>query len=231
MPARRFFWVLSDCVLTLTENLLCGCNGFARPRPVWLAGGRAEMLLTQPPALTTSQLECDMAGVHDTTHNRIMAILRGEDVAKVPLGGGKVALIDVADLDLVSGRKWWSTGRYAYSMADGVTTLMHKLILPSPSDLIFVDHIDGDGLNNQRHNLRLASHKENMRNRKATGGISRFKGVWLDRAAWRAEIQIDGKKVRLGSFAKERDAARAYDKAACELHGDFAKTNADLGLY
>jgi hypothetical protein len=171
-----------------------------------------------------------MAGIDNTLFDRILEIIRGDDVAEVPVGT-RFARVDAADFALVAEYKWNYNGRYAFAYgADGVV-LMHKLILPSHSARLFVDHVDGDGLNNQRHNLRLASHAENMRNRKATGGKSRFKGVWLSKGAWRAEIQLNGKKIRLGTFTKEADAARAYDRAAVEYHGDFARTNADLGLY
>jgi len=91
-----------------------------------------------------------------------------------------------------------------------------------------VDHVNGNGLDNRRANLRLASHSENMRNRRpAPGRTSRFLGVWYRRSrdCWVAQIRHDGSQVWLGSFASEDEAARAYDEAAQRLHGQFARLN------
>lgn len=92
-----------------------------------------------------------------------------------------------------------------------------------------VDHRDGDGLNNQRCNLRAATNIQNQHNsRKHKNGVtSRFKGVSRaqKRDAWVARITIDGKIKYLGYFKDDCDAARAYDKAAIEHFGEFAKVN------
>lgn len=173
-----------------------------------------------------------MAGYSDATHHRLLAIISGDDVFRVPLANGKAALVDMADRDIVEPLRWTKYGRYALTSDLGPKRVpMHRLLMQPPSTKLVVDHIDGDGLNNQRHNLRIASHSENMRNRIASGGVSRFKGVWLDRRAWRAEIQLNGRKIRLGSYTKEVEAAKAYDRAAIIYHGEFAATNKDLGLF
>ena len=92
-----------------------------------------------------------------------------------------------------------------------------------------IDHINGDGLDNRRSNLRPATHQENMRNmRKRPGCSSRFKGVYFDprgSSAWRAEICVDGRKICLGGHPDEVTAAAAYNLAAAALFGDFAKLN------
>lgn len=93
-----------------------------------------------------------------------------------------------------------------------------------------LDHINGDGCDNRMENLRPATHAENNRNRggwKRTRTSSRYKGVCYDRATnkWCAEITTDYKKKFLGRFDSEEDAARAYNAAAEELHGEYARLN------
>jgi hypothetical protein len=95
-----------------------------------------------------------------------------------------------------------------------------------------VDHIDRDGLNNTRGNLRLATTTENARNKKQresrkTAGV--YKGVVRENRAlakpWRAKIQVGPRRLHLGRFATAEEAARAYDAAARQLFGSFAATN------
>jgi hypothetical protein len=93
----------------------------------------------------------------------------------------------------------------------------------------FVDHINGDGLDNRRANLRLATAAQNNWNSKYGMGIgtSRYKGVqWhKHRKKWVAAISIDGQKKCLGYYSNEKEAARAFDKAAKERRGQFAVLN------
>jgi hypothetical protein len=93
-----------------------------------------------------------------------------------------------------------------------------------------VDHINGNGLDCRRENLRLCTAKENAHNRKpwAKAKISKFKGVTRyhpRRPGWDAQICSDGKVLYLGHFATEEEAARAYDSAARDAFGDFALLN------
>ncbi len=107
---------------------------------------------------------------------------------------------------------------------------MHRFIL-GLCDGQRCDHKDNNGLNNQRSNLRIATAGQNQHNsgcRKYKGmRSSRFKGVhWAKNARkWLAQITANRKHYHLGLFENEEDAARAYDRKALELHGDFAKTN------
>ena len=157
---------------------------------------------------------------------------------EIQLVGGRTAQIDDADLELVSQYLWSFEGRgrktYAVCYLSPCQRLwMHRLLTGAGAREV-VDHIDGDGLNNQRSNLRVCSNAENQRNRgkpKTRARIaSRFKGVSWHNGKWRAKIVLGGKQRHLGYFAEERDAARAYDKAAEEHHGEFAWTNGDNGL-
>lgn len=103
--------------------------------------------------------------------------------------------------------------------SQGRRIFMHTLIMGTKG----VDHIDGNGLNNVRSNLRPATASQNAANRKAQGGSSRYKGVsWHKRSCkWQAQI----KRTNLGYFDDEKEAARAYDDAAREDYGEFARLN------
>lgn len=91
----------------------------------------------------------------------------------------------------------------------------------------FVDHINGDKLDNRRANLRLCTNAENLRNGKSRGGSSQYKGVCLHKQNknWIATIMKDGKAKHIGCFDDELSAAKAYDKAAISMHGAFARLN------
>lgn len=91
-----------------------------------------------------------------------------------------------------------------------------------PADL-FIDHIDGNKLNNKLENLRLATYTENNRNAKSRNGKSKYKGVyWFKRdSCWQAQIQVDNVKYHIGYFDDEEEAAKAYEEVAKQIHGDF----------
>jgi len=163
------------------------------------------------------------------------------DIAHIiPLTKGLEALVSPQDFDLVREFKWVAAkgGRTHYAsqtiwLAGGKKTvrLMHRLILAPPKG-VFVDHINGNGLDNRRENLRLCSHAQNIRNQQPqVGTSSRFKGVWMQRGKWAAMIQHNGDKITLGRFDCEERAARQYDRAARVFFGRFARTNQDLGLF
>lgn len=104
---------------------------------------------------------------------------------------------------------------------------MHRAIMRTPQGKQ-IDHRNHDGLDNRRCNLRECSHIENMRNQlPQKTGTSRYKGVhWeKERGKWRAQIKHTCKQMRLGRYASEKDAAKAYDKKAKELFGEFAYLN------
>lgn len=146
---------------------------------------------------------------------------------------GKVALVDEYDFYHLSQFSWslieQGQNSYAKTEINRTTVYMHQLILVSPSKDFFPDHIDGNGLNNQRVNLRLVTRSQNQWNRSKTDSnvTSQYKGVYYakDRQKWRAQINANGERKLLGQFKTEVSAAKAYNKAAIELHGEFAKLN------
>lgn len=153
----------------------------------------------------------------------------------VGLTQGKVALVDDADYEKVSQFKWYACRRgcnwYAsrhLKMVGGKQKLqsLHHFLVPGVKRL---DHEDGNGLNNQRKNLRPATCKQNCQNRKKVFGCSSpFKGVcWAaDRGLWRAYIYpINRRRIALGQFSDPVKAARTYDVAAKIHFGEFARLN------
>jgi len=106
------------------------------------------------------------------------------------------------------------------------TLFLHRTILSPPKEKV-IDHIDHNGLNNKRENLRICTLTQNAANQRKGKGSSNFKGVYWDKREqkWRGAIRHKGKHLHLGSFNDELEAAKAYDKAAKEFWGEFAKLN------
>ncbi len=146
-------------------------------------------------------------------------------------GQNRLIFIDAEDEPLISQYRWYDNGRYAISpvVIDGkrTTLLMHRVILNPPREME-VDHIDGNGFNNCRANLRFASRTENMQNTSPISDkSSQYKGVYFskERNTWNAYITVNGKHLHLGIFATEYAAAQAYNEAATKHFGEFARPN------
>lgn len=153
---------------------------------------------------------------------------------KFPLSGNfaPYALVDQCDVERLSPWCWWAIrdGRSLYAIhylkVEGQSRQirMHRFLL-NVSPGILVDHRDGNGLNNTRANLRIASIAENNRNRKAISARAGFKGVRAVGPKWRAEIRRGTDRLHLGMFSTPTEAAIAYDAAALDLFGEFACLN------
>lgn len=161
---------------------------------------------------------------------------------EIQLDKEQVALVDDSDADLAS-LKWTASFNPAYSgggkyvavryiyNTDGTRTrvLMHRVIMGRVLGRPLlrsekVDHIHGLTLDNRRSELRLATHSQNMMNKKVqSNNASGYKGVYYRKSMnkWRAEIQVNRKKIRLGYFDTPEEAHEAYCKAGREHHGDF----------
>ena len=154
---------------------------------------------------------------------------------EILLSQGKVALVDDEDFEYLSQWKWSAikSRKTFYAIRtmkrDGkwVTVSMHRVILEPLSNMC-IDHIDHNGLNNQRSNIRVATRRQNMVNRTAWGR-SKYLGVCIyyhhSHKYITAHIRVGGLKKYLGTFLTEEDAALAYNEAAREHHGEYAKLN------
>lgn len=154
---------------------------------------------------------------------------------EIPLTRGFIALVDEEDYGRVVARGKWCAKqdeRAVYAQRglkrDGKNTseLMHRFIAGVSDPKTLVDHRDGNGLNNQKYNLRICTKGQNRRNsKKRAAAMSSYKGVHRNGKKWQARIFLNGKNVALGTFATEKEAARAYDRAAQEHYQEFSKPN------
>lgn len=153
----------------------------------------------------------------------------------IALTQGQVTTVDDADFEALSKFKWCALKRkhtfYAVRGTPGVRNIkiqMHRQILGTPKGE-YSDHRDGNGLNNQRHNLRVATKGQNAMSFQTLhfGKSSRFRGVcWREkRGKWEAYIKVDKTYRFLGRYGSEKEAAQAYDRAALHHFGEFAHVN------
>lgn len=156
-------------------------------------------------------------------------------MAEILLANGRgVVLVDDANVVMLSDYRWHIVPmpRTAYASARGMngsTLYMHRLIMDAPKGMQ-VDHINRDGLDNRRANLRLATKSQNQANEGPRGGSSRYRGVYrITRGnrtkPWRAQVKYLGHRKGLGDYATEEEAARAYDAFALAAWGEFASLN------
>lgn len=155
---------------------------------------------------------------------------------EIPLSQGQVAIVDDADYEWLSEYKWYATLRpygncYAfrtiYKNGRCRSRFMHREIMNVRRGQV-IDHANGDGLDNRRCNLRIASQSQNIaHSRMHCNNTSGYRGVSWDAAnrKWHSQVTIDGRRLHLGFFTDPKEAARAYDKATLEHFGKFARLN------
>ena len=157
------------------------------------------------------------------------------DYCKIPLTQGRFAKVDPQDYIWLSQFRWHCKPNINAAYAVRTVTsanktkriYMHRQILNTPPHLV-CDHINHDGLDNRRQNLRNCTINQNNANsRSARNASSKYKGVsWnKTRKKWAAYIKKDKKQFNLGLFSSELEAAKAYDQAAKKYHAEFAALN------
>lgn len=157
-------------------------------------------------------------------------------VKEIPLSQGKVAIVDDEDYDYLNQWKWHA------SMVNGVlkyaartirkdrrkiTIRMHTFIMGTPKGMD-TDHINHNGFDNRRCNLRICSRSQNLQNSQVMRKTStNFKGIYWNKVhrKWLVSIKVNHQRVFIGLFESETEAANAYDEAAKKYYGEFANTN------
>ena len=224
IPAKEPSWRRPRPVTIASTPFLTGVNGwwawewgfpvgpFVRTTPIASAGRR---VTPQGPACRNYRAR--------------LPTPKGE-VRQIPLGDGFYAYVDAADYEWLSQWTWRLRCGYAVRLEKKTKKViyMHREIMQPPKGMI-VDHKSRNKLDNTRENLRNATHAENARNNgKRHGGFSsRFLGVSRCKQSgkWQACIWVEGGNLWLGLFTDEVEAARAYDRAAVEHFGEFARLN------
>lgn len=162
---------------------------------------------------------------------------------KIKLTQGQYTIVEPQDYEELIKHKWYAVkaGRTFYAVRSiyierpspdspsrkmRTTVKMHRQIMRPDKDLV-VDHMNHNGLDNRRENLQCVTIEENNRNRIFKEGSSQYIGVhWCEyHKKWRVRIYINGKKVHIGYFDSEIEAAKAYDEAAKKYRGSFVGLN------
>ena len=157
---------------------------------------------------------------------------------EIQLTQGKVALVDDDMYEYLNQWKWYASGSHGKFYARRNLRinkkylgciLMHRLIVKNTDSKMHTDHFNGDTLDNRKENLRICTASENLRNRKKHyNNKSGYKGVGKydnNKLKFRSYITYEKKRVHIGYYNTEKEAARAYNEAAIKYHGEFANLN------
>jgi len=184
--------------------------------------------MTPPPLTTDMSNTCSF-------QRQMLLCLYLVSMKYITLSQGKRAIVDDEDYEWLNQWKWYADnvrgGRTYAANKNRKKMYMHRLILGSADK--HSDHINGDGLDNRRENLRLCDRSQNASNRRGSEGkSSKYKGVhWRPPCGreitgnWISQITKNKIRYYLGKFKTQKDAAIAYDKAARFIHGEFASLN------
>lgn len=156
-----------------------------------------------------------------------------ENTKLISLTQGKFAIVNAEDYEWLMQWKWNFHKGYAnrtirkgHGNNKTYSLRMHMILLDMPKGM-WCDHINGNRLDNRRGNLRICTPAQNCRNRKSFGKTSNYLGVSLEKSRnkWNSSICYNNKRIRIGRFPNELDAALAYNEAAKKYFGEFARLN------
>jgi len=161
----------------------------------------------------------------------------GYTFRRIKLSKGKYAIVDPEDFERLNQYRWHCT-HYGYAMRavsvgsgkgrKQVAVHMHNVVCPAPDGMI-TDHINRKPFDNRKANLRPATQRQNVWNRKFAkeGGRTRYNGIRWDknRRKWQVRLAVDGIRESFGYYADEVEAAKAYDRVAKQHRGQFAVLN------
>lgn len=154
----------------------------------------------------------------------------------IPLSQGKLAIVDDEDfekLNTITWYAWYNKNNKKFYALHSIyekgkspsVARMHRVILDIEDKNVHVDHINGDTLDNRRSNLRIATRRQNARNRTSIQNRNKsgFRGVCFHKNTrkWVAQISLNGKRKNLGYFTTPEEAAKVFDSAAKEMYGEF----------
>lgn len=148
----------------------------------------------------------------------------------ISLTRGKIAIVDDEDFETVNSYRWYyNNSGYATREFNGKAIMMHRFILKAPPNLV-VDHINWNGLDNRRENIRLCTTQQNNAHaRTFKNNLSKLRGVswyhWKGKPTWRARICFNKKLLFIGHYKTKEEAARGYNEAARRYFGEFAYQN------
>ena len=167
--------------------------------------------------------------------SRCLAFFTESQMKTIELTQGQTAIIDDGEFAKISKHRWFAfyNGRTFYAMRNRSKKSIKSGRMPMANQIMDcpsgfeVDHKNHNTLDNQRCNLRICTHQQNMQSNPPIGGTSKYKGVSWNKChkKWRARVKMNGKEYFLGYFDNEIDAARAYDNRVRILQKDFAWTN------
>ena len=155
---------------------------------------------------------------------------------EIPLSRGYVALVDDDDFERVSAFKWsvsvrrgkhktyTHAHRHVGPKKDRTTLSLHTFIMGHHHGMM-IDHADGNGLNNQKYNLRVATRGQNVANSQRRDNAKKYRGTWRQKGGQFVAQVGSGPEKYIGTYETEEEAARAYDAAAVKKFGEFARLN------
>lgn len=160
------------------------------------------------------------------------------DIVTIDLSQSKIAIVDLRDLHLVENQKWnlmrgkkthYAVRRDRLDCGKVKSVFLHRLIMQPPEGMV-VDHINGDGLDNRRANLRVVTvAQNNLNSRVRSDNVSGLKGAYYDKktGSYYSRITVNGEKIHLGTFPTAEAAALAYADASKKHHGEYGRTHFD----